>query len=93
MENMSSEEKKELYKRLSQIDSRVDRVLFILESDSRTNTQGLVEEVKILRERVYQLEVDKKVRNSQIATWGAIGSFAVLSLSFLFQQLISYFFK
>lgn len=90
---MSSDEKTELYKRLSQIDSRVDRVLFILESDSRTNTQGLVEEVRMLREKVSQLEVDKKVKNAQIATWGAIGSAVVMALAFLFKQFLSFILK
>ena len=90
---MSSDEKTEFYKRLSQIENRVDRVLFILESDSRTNTQGLVEEVRTLREKVSELQIDKKVRNAQIATWGAVGSMAVLALSFLFKQLIVYIFR
>jgi hypothetical protein len=93
MKNMSSDEKTEFYKRLSQIENRVDRVLFILESDSRTNTQGLVEEVRTLREKVSELQIDKKVRNAQIATWGAVGSMAVLALSFLFKQLIVYIFR
>lgn len=87
------QEKQEIYKRLGQIEGGMARILFILESDSRTNTQGLVEEVKTLRLEVNELKVDKKVRNTQIATWGAVGSFVVLALSFLFKQVITYFFK
>lgn len=90
---MPQEEKHEVYKRLGQIEGGLARVLFILESDSRTNTQGLVEEVRFLKERVYELEVDKKIRKNQIAIYGAVGSACVLVLSFLLKQVMIFIFR
>lgn len=90
---MSSEEKAKLYQRLSDIDGSLARVLLILESDRRTNSQGLVEEVRNLKARIEEMEVRDRIRKSQIATYGALGSGFALALGWLIKQVAIFFIK
>ena len=93
MEDMTMDEKAELYKRLAQIDGNMTRVLLILESDRRTNTQGVVEKLQVLENRVNEMEVQDRIRKSQIAIYGAIGSVIAMALVFLLKQVLIFLLK
>tara|TARA_R110000772_G_scaffold156255_1_gene267346 strand:- start:1389 stop:1670 length:282 start_codon:yes stop_codon:yes gene_type:complete len=93
MIEMSSEEKKDLYTKLELMNTSLYRILSILESDNRTNTLGLVEEVRLLRAKVNTLEVNERIRKSQIAIYGGLGSAFVIALGWLFKQAAIFFIK
>ncbi len=72
----------------TQLIQKIDRVLFILESDNRTNTKGLVERTADLEKKVGFLESDRKsfttVAKTLKVVWGllaAVGTFLLWLIS------------
>ena len=86
---MTPEERADLYRRIDQINAHVTRVLFILESDQKTNAIGLVEEVKTLRKEMDELKVERKILNGRIATYAAIGTFLGWLLGWIFKLFMN----
>lgn len=89
---MSPDEKKDLYGEIAKINANMSRVLFILESDQKTNAMGLVEkvsqnkmEIDLVKKEIEQIKTDKKIFNGRIATYAAIGSFLGWLLGWAFK--------
>jgi len=59
-----------------EVEKKLARVLFILESDKRTNQQGLVEKVSSIETKLIALLTREKVYKAKATTWGVIGGIA-----------------
>lgn len=82
---MTLEEKKEF----ETLTSNVERILYILESDSKTNTKGLVELVHNSEHRLNKMELENKQLKSRIGTYGVIGGSIISFLVWLGQYFIT----
>lgn len=92
-QEITKDELRDLYNSITRIKESNARILFILESDTKTNQKGLVEDVSILKKEVEQLVLDKKILNTKIVvTTGflvAIGSF----ISWIATEIYDHFIK
>jgi hypothetical protein len=59
----------------STINQKLDRVLYILENDEKTNRTGLVEDVANMKETLDQLIFNQKVFAAKVALLGVVGGF------------------
>lgn len=67
-QEITKDELRDLYESITRINEKTARILFILESDDKTNQKGLVEDVSILKKEVGQLILEKKILNTKIVT-------------------------
>jgi hypothetical protein len=67
-QEITKAELRDLYESITRINEKTARILFILESDDKTNQKGLVEDVSILKKEVEQLILEKKILNTKIVT-------------------------
>ena len=86
MYKMIPEERKTVYGKLNDLDDDIKRILQYLENDNKTNSKGLIEEVKDLREDVNNLIVYKKVQAGKMLVYIGIGT-AVLYVAIYFAKL------
>ena len=80
MYKMTPGERKTVFGKLNELDDDIKRILQYLENDNKTNSKGLIEEVKDLREDVNNLIVYKKVQAGKMMIYIGIGS-TVLGLA------------
>ncbi len=80
---MTPEQKKVLY----DLKSSVDRILFILESDNKTNDIGLVEKVNKMDKTLQQLLMREEIYKAKASVWGVIGG-AVISIVLMFLKFL-----
>ena len=80
---MSSDEKKELYRRLGNLDRGMARIEQLLESDNKTKQAGVVEKVNILEHRVETLEVDKKLFIQKATMYSTVAASLVALVGFI----------
>ena len=66
---MGSDEKQAL----KQMDDKVTKILFHLESDPRTNTKGLVEKFGIMEGQIQDLLTREKVYKAKAGVYGVFG--------------------
>jgi hypothetical protein len=85
---MEGTEKKELYQKIEHIDIRINRILNILESDHKTHSKGLVEQVELTRAELEALLIREKVITGKVAVYIAIGGVIVSFLAFVLPILI-----
>lgn len=71
------------------ISQKLDRVLYILENDDKTNRKGLVQDVNDLKLQVQELLTKERINESKTALLGAIGG-AVFTIAF---WILQYFIK
>lgn len=71
------------------ISQKLDRVLYILENDDKTNRKGLVQEVNDIKLQVQELITKDRIGESKTALLGAIGG----ALSTIAFWIIQYFIK
>ena len=65
---------------------KLDRVLYILENDNKTNRKGLVEEVSEIKKDLDQLITKDKILSGKIAVVGFIGGFGFTLISWIFNN-------
>jgi len=63
----------EIYDRLSILEQNTNQILFILESNKKTNQKGLVETVQEEKEKLNALLTREKVFIAKASTYGVIG--------------------
>jgi len=83
MAEMTPEEKKEFYKKFDDIDKNIMRILFILESDNRTNEKGLVERVHDIEQDLRDIKLRETIFKTKASTWGIVGGSIVTFLYWL----------
>jgi hypothetical protein len=88
LKKMTENEKTIFNERLDKLDKNVQRVLYILESDSRTNNKGLVETVQETKNDVHLLKSSNATLKTQIAMYGTIGGAAITFLIWLGKTLL-----
>lgn len=71
------------------IGHKLDRVLYILENDDKTNRKGLVQEVNDIKLQVQELITKDRIGESKTALLGVIGG----ALSTIAFWIIQYFIK
>lgn len=81
--------KKDIYKRFSALDKRLDRVLYILESDPKTNEKGLVETVNSIKKYVDVIKLEKAEEKGKATVWGFVGGFIVTTVIWVGKILIT----
>lgn len=86
---MTDNEKNIFNERLDKLDKNVQRVLFILESDSRTNNKGLVETVHENARKIQTIDSSNSELKVKIAMYGTIGGAAITFLIWLGKTLIT----
>ncbi len=92
---MSADEQKEinlLHKQLDGLEDRINRVLFILESDPATNERGLVERVRVIESKLSKLLLREEIYKAKGTVWGIVGGALVTSLLWLGKFLLTTFF-
>ena len=70
------------------LSKKVDKILFHLESDSSTNTKGLVESHHLLVYRVSTLEDDKKKIKAKVSLIAAASGFIIILIKELWSKII-----
>jgi len=56
------------------LSQKLDRVLYILENDDKTNRKGLVEDVSDMKLKIEELVFNQKMFNAKVVFLGTIGS-------------------
>ncbi len=59
--------------KIDELEHKIERLLFILDSDKKTNTKGLVEKVNTINKSLNELLVREKIYKTKAGTWGAVG--------------------
>jgi len=57
------------------LNQKIDRILYILENDEKTNRTGLVEDVANMKETLEELLFKQKMFAAKVAFLGVIGGF------------------
>lgn len=68
------------------ISQKLDRVLYILENDDKTNRKGLVEEVADIKFQVSELLNREKVYNAKATLLGVFGASLFTVISWVFEH-------
>lgn len=75
----------------SELSKKLDRVLYILENDEKTNRKGLVSAVYDLRHEFDEfsqaIKTAEAVKKGQMAIYGAIGAFCLWLLGIITKAL------
>jgi len=85
---MSPEEKENIYNKLDKLDTQVVRILSYLESDSKTNTKGLVERISDNENKLDKLERQQEIKSAKISVFGMIGGVLSIIIYMIIEQLI-----
>ena len=70
IEHMTAEDRK----RFERMEDDIQRILFILESDDRTNSKGLVETVQNNKSSIDKIYSEHQVLKAIASIWGVIGA-------------------
>lgn len=71
------------------IEKQINRILYILESDPKTNKKGVVESLEEVREEVQQLKMNDIVFKAKATVWGTVGGVVVSALFMVGKFLIT----
>ena len=71
------------------ISQKLDRVLYILENDDKTNRKGLVEEVFDLKIQVQDLVTKERIDESRMTLLGVVGGGLFTFAFWVFQYILS----
>ncbi len=71
------------------ISQKLDRVLYILENDDKTNRKGLVEEVFDLKIQVQDLVTKERIDESRMTLLGVVGGGLFTVAFWIFQWLLT----
>lgn len=73
------------------IKDKLSRILFILESDPKTNTKGLVERVHAIEVALDALLTREQIYKAKATTWGIIGGAIGGAVTYIFKFAITKF--
>lgn len=74
---------------LDEVKHKVDRILFILESDDATKTKGLVEKVNEMADDLEDLLTRERVYKAKATTWGIVGGAVITCLGWAGKFIIT----
>lgn len=69
----------ELEGKVNDLEKKIDKILFYLESDATTNQKGLVERVSLLAKNVSEIMKREEIFKGKATVWGIVGG-ALLSI-------------
>ncbi len=84
-------EQRDLYNSITDIKTNMARVLFMLESDGRTNSKGLVEKVEVLEAKLAVLEQKEKFFSFKIVTLVGVGVALFSGIVYAAEGIFNYF--
>ena len=70
------------------VNQKLDRVLYILENDDKTNRKGLVEDVAEMKKTLEELMFKQKMFAAKVAFLGIIGGFLFSVLVWSYDKII-----
>lgn len=70
------------------LSQKVDRVLYILENDEKTNRKGLVEDVSDMKLTLEELVFKQKMFAAKVAFLGLVGGFLFSVLVWAYDKII-----
>jgi|14BtaG_2_1085337.scaffolds.fasta_scaffold04015_3 hypothetical protein len=85
---MSPEEKNNINGKLEELSTQVVRILSYLESDTKTNTKGLVERISDNEDKLDKLERQQEIKSAKISAFGMIGGVISVIFYMVVEQLI-----
>jgi hypothetical protein len=85
---MSPEEKNNINGKLEELSTQVVRILSYLESDTKTNTKGLVERISDNEDKLDKLERQQEIKSAKISAFGMIGGVISVIFYMIVEQLI-----
>ena len=70
------------------LSQKIDRILYILENDEKTNRKGLVQDVADMKLAIEDIIIDKKIFVAKVAFLGAVGGFLFTVLVWSYDKII-----
>jgi hypothetical protein len=70
------------------LSQKIDRVLYILENDEKTNKKGLVEDVADMKQTLEDLVFKQKMFAAKVAFLGVVGGFLFSVLVWAYDKII-----
>lgn len=69
------------------LNQKIDRILYILENDEKTNRTGLVEDVANMKETLEELLFKQKMFAAKVAFLGVVGGFVFSVLVWAYDKV------
>lgn len=70
------------------LEQKIDRVLYILENDDKTDRKGLVKQVEDMEQALDEIILNQKMFAFKVAFLGAIGGFLFTVLVWIYDKII-----
>lgn len=70
------------------LSQKIDRILYILENDEKTNRTGLVQDVSDMKLAMEDIIVEKKIFAAKVAFLGVVGGFLFSVLVWAYDKII-----
>jgi len=70
------------------LSQKIDRILYILENDEKTNRTGLVQDVADMKLSIDNILTDKKIFAAKVALLGVVGGFLFSVLVWAYDKVI-----
>ena len=70
------------------LSQKIDRILYILENDEKTNRTGLVQDVADMKLAIEDIIIDKKIFVAKVSFLGAVGGFLFTVLVWSYDKII-----
>lgn len=70
------------------LSQKIDRILYILENDEKTNRTGLVQDVADMKLSIEDIIVEKKMFAAKVAVLGVVGGFIFSVLVWAYDKVI-----
>lgn len=70
------------------LSQKIDRILYILENDEKTNRTGLVQDVADMKLAIDNILTDKKIFAAKVALLGVVGGFLFSILVWAYDKVI-----
>ena len=70
------------------LEQKIDRVLYILENDDKTDRKGLVKQVEDMEQALDEIILNQKMFAFKVAFLGALGGFLFSALVWIYDKII-----
>lgn len=70
------------------LEQKIDRVLYILENDDKTDRKGLVKQVEDMEQALDEIILNQKMFAFKVAFLGALGGFLFTALVWIYDKII-----
>lgn len=70
------------------LEQKIDRVLYILENDDKTDRKGLVKQVEDMEQALDEIILNQKMFAFKVAVLGAAGGFLFSALVWIYDKII-----